>query len=164
VRLITIHGRTRQQFYTGQADWAAIARIRAAVTIPVIANGDIRGPADAATALRLSGARGVMIGRGAQGAPWMPALIAHTLCGTPEPTVPSGPALVALVQGHHAEMMHFHGRDLGLRVARKHLGWYMDRAATPAALRTAVLTAATPELVQALLPDALAGHRLERAA
>ena len=164
IRMLTIHGRTRQQFYTGQADWSAIARIRAEVSIPVIANGDIRGPADAATALRLSGAAGVMVGRGAQGAPWVPAGIAHALCGTPAPVVPRGAALVAMVTAHHVDMMHFYGRDLGLRVARKHLGWYMDRAGTPPALRGAVLTATTAALVHALLPEALSGPGLEQAA
>jgi tRNA-dihydrouridine synthase B len=164
IRMITIHGRTRQQFYTGQADWAAIARIRAEVAIPVIANGDICNPADAATALRLSGAAGVMVGRGARGAPWMPALIAQSLCGTTAPLVPQGAALIAMVAAHHVDMLHFYGRDLGLRVARKHLGWYMDRAGTPPGLRSAVLTAATPAGVHALLPDALAGHGLDRAA
>ena len=164
IRMLTIHGRTRQQFYTGQADWSAIARIRAEVSIPVIANGDIRSPADAATALRLSGAAGVMVGRGAQGAPWVPVEIAHALCGTPAPVVPRGAALVTMVTAHHVDMLHFYGRDLGLRVARKHLGWYMDRAGTPPALRAAVLTAATPDQVHALLPDALSGHGLEQAA
>ena len=164
IRMLTIHGRTRQQFYTGQADWTAIARIRAEVSIPVIANGDIRGPADAATALRLSGAAGVMVGRGAQGAPWVPAEIAHALCGTPAPVIPRRAALVAMVTAHHVDMLHFYGRDLGLRVARKHLGWYMDRAGTPSALRGAVLTAATPTLVHALLPEALSGQGLEQAA
>lgn len=164
IGMITIHGRTRQQFYTGRADWAAIARIREAVSIPVIANGDITGPAEAQDALRLSGAAGVMIGRGAQGAPWIPAQIAHALHGTPAPRIPTGAALTDMVIAHHEAMLGFYGTALGLRVARKHLGWYMDRAGTPPGLRGAVLTAPTPATVHALLPAALGAHPQEAAA
>jgi tRNA-dihydrouridine synthase B len=92
------------------------------------------------------------------------AEIAHALYGTPAPRVPEGAALVAMVTAHHIEMLRFYGTDLGLKVARKHLGWYMDRAGTPAALRTAVLTASTPVEVHRLLADALSGHAAERAA
>ncbi len=132
-------------------------RVRAGLSIPVIANGDITGPDEAAAALRLSGAAGVMVGRGAQGAPWRLAQIAHAIYGAPVPVVPHGPALVDMVRGHHEAMLSFYGLDLGLKVARKHLGWYMDRAGTAASLRGAVLTAATPGAVHALLPDAILG-------
>lgn len=155
IRLVTIHGRTRQQFYKGRADWAAIRAVREAVTIPVIANGDIVDPATARAALRLSGANGVMIGRGARGRPWMPALIAADLFGTPRPAIPSGVDLAALVAGHYEAMLSFYGTELGLRVARKHLGWYMDAAGTGDALRRAVLTAQAPAEVLGLLPRAI---------
>lgn len=164
IRMLTLHGRTRQQFYTGRADWAAIGRVRETLTIPVIANGDILGPSEACEALRQSGAAGVMVGRGAQGAPWIPAQIAHVLYGTPAPRVPHGAALVDMVTAHHDAMLSFYGTALGLKVARKHLGWYMDRAGSPPDLRGAVLTAATPAFVQAMLPEALLGHSLTRAA
>ena len=156
VAMVTIHGRTRCQFYKGRADWAAIRPVVAALDIPVVANGDVTCPETARAALVQSRAAGVMVGRGAQGAPWVPAEIAAAIYGTPAPVVPSGDALVDFVAGHHDAMLSFYGRDLGLRVARKHLGWYMDRADTPAALRRAVLMAPDPATVRAHLPGALA--------
>lgn len=158
VAMVTIHGRTRCQFYKGRADWGAIRPVVDALDVPVVANGDITCAATARAALAQSGAAGVMVGRGAQGAPWVLAEIAAALYGTPAPKVPRGIALVDLVAGHHDAMLAFYGRDLGLRVARKHLGWYMDRAGTPPEIRRALLTAADPSTVRAVLPDALADH------
>ena len=159
IAMITIHGRTRCQFYTGRADWAAIAAVKQAVRIPVLANGDIRSPGDARTALAQSGADGVMVGRGAQGKPWLLAGIAHEIWGTAAPQVPQGDALAEMVAGHYEAMLDFYGRDLGLRVARKHLGWYMDGTGTGPGLRRAVLTARDPAEVLRLLPEALAAAR-----
>jgi tRNA-dihydrouridine synthase B len=158
VRMITIHGRTRCQFYTGRADWAAIRAVREAVTVPVIANGDITCADTARQALAQSGADGVMIGRGARGRPWLCAQVAHEVFGTPAPQVPQGAALAEMVAGHYEAILDFYGATLGTRVARKHLGWYMDGAATPDILRRAVLTAASPRAVLDLLPRALAEH------
>jgi len=155
VAQFVIHGRTRCQFYTGSADWAAIRPVVEAVTVPVLANGDITDLGSARRALELSGAAGVMIGRGAQGQPWLLAEISAGLRGTPAPEIPEGAALAALVAGHHAEILDFYGAGLGLRVARKHLGWYMDRAGTPADLRRRVLTASSGAEVAQLLPEAL---------
>lgn len=162
IRMITIHGRTRCQFYKGSADWAAIAPIKEAVSIPVIANGDIVGPAAAKKAMALSGADGVMVGRGAQGRPWVLAEIAADLFGTKRPVLPTPSEFAEMVAEHYEAMIAFYGPTLGNKVARKHLGWYMDAAATPAALRKAVLVEADPARVLRLLPDALAGW--ERAA
>ncbi len=159
VQMVTIHGRTRCQFYKGRADWAAIRAIKQAVNIPVIANGDIVDTGTTRQALEQSGADGVMVGRGAQGQPWLLARIAHEIYGTPAPDVPTGAALGDMVAGHYQAMLGFYGADLGLRVARKHLGWYMDRAATPAGLRRTILTARVPSEVLRLLPGALEPRR-----
>jgi tRNA-dihydrouridine synthase B len=155
IRMVTIHGRTRCQFYTGRADWAAIRAIRDAVTIPVIANGDIGGAGDARAALDQSGATGVMVGRAVRGRPWLIAQMAADLWGAPQPTVPQGAALSALVARHYDALLSFYGQTLGPKVARKHLGWYMDHAGTPAALRNTILTAPAA-MVFRLLPDAFA--------
>ena len=154
VRMITIHGRTRCQFYKGRADWDAIRAVKQAVRIPVIANGDIVDSNTARQALAASGADGVMIGRGAQGAPWRLAQVAHDIYGTPAPIVPRGSDLVSMISEHYEAMMAFYGPELGLRVARKHLGWYLKRASTE--LRKRILTARQPAEVLHLLPDALA--------
>lgn len=155
VKLITIHGRTRCQFYKGTADWAAIKAIKDAVQIPVIANGDIIDADTARTARALSHADGVMIGRGAQGRPWVLADVAASLHGTQRPDIPQGKALVDLVSGHYDAMLSFYGQELGGRVARKHLGWYMDGTGAATEVRKEVLTSKNPADVFKRLPDAL---------
>ncbi|OBY27396.1 tRNA dihydrouridine synthase DusB [Leisingera sp. JC1] len=164
VQMVTIHGRTRCQFYKGSADWAAIRAVKDAVTVPLLANGDIVDTASARQALEQSGADGVMIGRGAEGRPWLLAEVAHHLWATPAPEIPQGDAFIQMVSEHYRAMLDFYGQDLGVRVARKHLGWYMDEAGTGPAMRRAVLTEKNPAEVLALLPEALSAQIPEAAA
>ena len=148
VALLTVHGRTRQQFYTGRADWAAIAAVVSAVRIPVVANGDCASPDDAREMLRASGAAAVMIGRAAQGRPWLVGDIAHFLdTGLRRPS-PDMRARMALAREHLDGLLTLMGADAGLRHARKHLSAYVDHAArdglaADAELRRALVT--TPD-------------------
>ncbi|MDA5094790.1 tRNA dihydrouridine synthase DusB [Aliiroseovarius sp. KMU-50] len=155
IRLITIHGRTRCQFYKGHANWAAIRPVKDAVTIPVIANGDIVNTASARAALAQSGADGVMIGRGAGGRPWLLQQVAHDLFGADAPNIPRGEDLVQMVQKHYRDSLEFYGPELGGRVIRKHLGWYMDEAETPSDMRKRILSSRDPNEVLDLIPSAL---------
>lgn len=155
VRMIAVHGRTRCQFYAGRADWGAIGEVVRAVSVPVIANGDIVDSASARAALAASGAAGVMVGRGARGRPWVLAEIAADLNGAAPPQRPRGADLADMVAGHFDDMLSFYGRALGARSARKHLGWYLDGSGAPAALRRAILTESDPSRVLSLMADAL---------
>jgi nifR3 family TIM-barrel protein len=131
VRAITVHGRTRCQFYKGQADWTAVAEVKAEVDVPVIVNGDIRDANDAARALGASGADGVMIGRGVYGRPWIAPWIEAGLSGG-DFEEPGRDARLGVVLDHLAESLSFYGDRTGLKVFRKHLSAYVDEAATPA--------------------------------
>jgi len=153
VQMVTIHGRTRCQFYKGQADWAAIAPIKQAIDKPVVANGDIMDVASARRALALSGANGVMVGRGAQGKPWVLAQISAEILGKPLPNIPAGRNLIDMISMHYEAMLTFYGVMLGNRVARKHLGWYLDDLDASITLRRAILTQKDPGEVLRLLTD-----------
>jgi len=154
VRMVTVHGRTRCQFYQGKADWRAIARIKEAVSIPVVANGDVGCPAEAALILEQSGADAVMIGRAHYGAPWTAGNIAATAAGDTASGVPGSPeALADYIVSHYEDMLALYGIESGLRQARKHLGWYVDRHAscTTGEQRRAILTSFEPPRVTAAL-------------
>ena len=126
VRMFVVHGRTRCQFYRGAPDWAAIGDVVRAVSVPVLANGDIASAADARRALALSGAAGVMIGRGAQGKPWLPAAIERALRDGGEVSAPSNGALLESLLALCDDTLSFYPGALGVRVARKHIAWTID--------------------------------------
>lgn len=162
VQLITVHGRTRCQFYKGEADWDAVRAVREAIAVPLVVNGDITSFETAIAALEASGADAVMIGRGAQGQPWLPGQIGRRLQGGAIEAAPSLADQLAYVRMLYEGVCELYGLRIGLRHARKHLGWALDVAAglsrAPAerlkGWRQKILTSEDPHLVHRSLQDA----------
>ena len=153
VQMITIHGRTRCQLYKGEADWAFVRRVREAVSIPVIVNGDINSVEDSREALRQSGADGVMVGRGSYGRPWFVAQVMSDLGGGGRRPDPSLDEQLATMLEQYDEMLELYGTQTGVNLARKHIGWYTKGLPGSAELRNRVNQQENPAVVVRMLQE-----------
>lgn len=153
VKMITVHGRTRCQMYKGHADWEFVSEVKQAVSIPVIVNGDICSIDDAEEALRLSGADGVMIGRGAYGKPWLLSQVMHWFATGERRPDPSLDEQYRVIAAHYGDMLDHYGEDVGVKFARKHIGWYTKGLPGSAEFRNRANTESDPVQVLQMLAD-----------
>lgn len=149
IRMVTVHGRTRNQFYEGRADWDFIGEVKQAVSIPIVGNGDIQSPEDASEMIRRSGVDGVMIGRGAYGRPWLPGQAAHYLATGKHKPDPGLAEQKSILLAHFDAMLTHYGKEPGVRVARKHLAWYSRGLTGSAEFRSELMHIADAEAVRA---------------
>lgn len=157
VQAVSVHGRTRCQFYEGRADWSRIAEVKRAVAIPVNANGDVRTPADARAILAATGADGVLVGRGACGAPWVLMQMQDAIDGVAVRPAPAPDEAWRVVLAQFRHSLSHYGVELGRRVVRKHLGWYAERLDAGRSLRDALVRAIDPEPLLESLADGRTG-------
>lgn len=149
--MVTVHGRTRGQMFSGRADWAAIGAVKKAVSIPVIANGDIKGPEDVTACLQITSADGVMLGRGALGRPWIFKQVIHSLGDNRTEGMPALEEQYGIALGHLESIMDFYGMPIGLWMSRKHMAWYTKGLPGGARFRQVLNQAGSPDEVSALL-------------
>lgn len=164
IKMVTVHGRTRNQLYNGTADWNAIRRVKEAISLPLIVNGDVLTPEDARRALDISGADGVMIGRGTYGKPWLVKQIMDDLAnGTPSAT-PNLEELKNIILEHYDAMTEHYGTHAGVQIARKHIGWYCQDLQGSDALRGKINSLNEPQQVKDTLINYFEGLGELRAA